>query len=402
LTQTYPRFDGDTAGPFIRDLARGLVSGGDEVTVLTPHAPEVRDRWVEEGVEAVSFRYAPEGSEVLGYGRSLSKDEAIRWRAGAVTPLYSLAARKALRSLVEKRDFDLVHGHWVVPNGLIVSAAALGLPTAVGLHGSDVFLAERKGVRSLVRWAMKRTRLLTGCSPELVDRICALGFPRDRSRVIPYGVDTEQFSPAPERRRIWREKLSIPSQAIVGLGVGRMVTKKGFHVLLEVLPEILERVPQAHMIFGGEGDRLEEFQKQMSPWIDRVHFPGVIYRDTLPDLYRCADFFVLPAVHDSQGNVDGLPNVILEGMASGLPIVASGISGIPLAVNHEREGLLVAEENRPKLSAALHRIYSDAQLRETLGAASRTKAISDLTWEAVAGRYREAYSEALAGAAVTV
>jgi len=371
------------------------------VTVLTPHAPEVRDRWEEEGVEAISFRYAPEGSEVLGYGRSLSKDESVRWRAGAVTPLYSLAARQALRSLVEKREFDLVHGHWLVPNGLIVSAAGLGLPTAVGLHGSDVFLAERAGVRSLVRWAMKRTRLLTGCSPELVDRVCALGFARERSRVIPYGVDTEQFSPAAERGLIWREKLSIPSQAIVGLGVGRMVTKKGFHVLLEVLPQILERIPEAHIILGGDGDRLEEFQRQMSPWQGRVHFPGVIYRDTLPDLYRSADFFVLPAVHDSQGNVDGLPNVILEGMASGLPIVASGISGIPLAVSHEREGILVAEENRPELLAALDRIYSDEQLRQRMGAASRAKATSELTWEAVASRYRQAYSEALAGFAVT-
>jgi len=367
------------------------------VTVLTPHGPEVRDHWIEAGVEAISFRYAPNGSEVLGYSRSLSQDEAIRWRAGAVAPLYSLAARRALRALVKERHFDLVHGHWVVPNGLIVNAAALGLPTAVGLHGSDVFLAERWGVRSMVRWAMQRTRLLTGCSPELVDRVCAMGFDRRRSRVIPYGVDTEQFSPAPDRRQIWRQKLSIPSDATVGLGVGRMVTKKGFHVLLEVLPRLLERLPDAHMILGGEGDRLEEFHRQMSPWAGRVHFPGVILRDTLPDLYRSADFFVLPAVHDRRGNVDGLPNVILEAMASGLPIVASRISGIPLAISHEREGLLVSEGDRSGLASALSKVYSDADLRQGMGDAALARSAAELTWGAVAGRYQQAYSEALAG-----
>lgn len=346
-------------------------------------------------MEAISFRYAPEGSEVLGYSRSLDKDEAIRWRAGLVAPLYSLAARRALRNLVGRREFDLVHGHWVVPNGLIVNASGLGIPTAIGLHGSDVFLAERPGVRELVRWAMKRTRLLTGCSPELVDRICSLGFDRQRSHVIPYGVDVEQFSPAPDRRQIWRQQLSIPAAATIGLGVGRMVTKKGFHVLLEVLPEFFERFPESHLILGGEGDRLEEFQRQMSAWEGRIHFPGVIYRDTLPDLYRCADFFVLPAVHDRRGNVDGLPNVILEAMASGLPIVASDISGIPLAVVNEQNGLLVAEEDRSGLANALDRICADGELRLQMGAASRAKAESELTWRAVADRYRQAYGNAL-------
>ena len=174
-----------------------------------------------------------------------------------------------------------------------------------------------------------------------------------------------------------------------------MVTKKGFHVLLEVLPEILRAVPESHLVLGGEGDRLEEFRRAMEPWVGRVHFPGVVYRDTLPDLYRCADFFVLPAVHDSQGNVDGLPNVILEAMASGLPIVASGISGIPLAVEHEKQGLLVREHDRPGLSTTLQRIYTESDLRLRWGRASRRKAESDLTWTAVADRYRGAYRAAL-------
>jgi glycosyltransferase involved in cell wall biosynthesis len=128
-----------------------------------------------------------------------------------------------------------------------------------------------------------------------------------------------------------------------------------------------------------------------------VHLPGAVLRDTLPDLFRAADVFVLPAVHDREGNVDGLPNVILEAMASGLPVVASGISGIPLAVEGGASGLLVPEGDVQALTAALLRLLEDGQEARRMGERGRRKAESELTWEAVAARHREAYELALAG-----
>src|SRR4029077_16872804 len=118
---------------------------------------------------------------------------------------------------------------------------------------------------------------------------------------------------------------------------------KGFQVLLAALPRLLAELPELHVVLAGAGDLLAGFQAAPAPWAGRVHFPGSVLRDTLPDLYRAADLFVLPAVHDQKGNVDGLPNVILEAMASGLPVVASGISGVPLAVEEGRTGRLVPE-----------------------------------------------------------
>jgi hypothetical protein len=88
LTQTYPRFPGDTSGPFIRDLALGLVRRGDRVTVLTPHAPGLAPGWNDGGVEVLTFRYAPERHEVLGYGRSLEADEKVKGGAARVAPLF--------------------------------------------------------------------------------------------------------------------------------------------------------------------------------------------------------------------------------------------------------------------------------------------------------------------------
>ena len=202
------------------------------MTVLTPHAEGVEASWNDEGVVVRSFRYAPERLEVLGYGRSLSSDETVRATAGAVAPLYALAARSALKRESITGSYDLVHAHWVVPNGIVAGLARVDVPVAVGLHGSDVFMAEKVVIRPWVRMALNRSSLLTGCSPELVDRVCRLGFERSRSEVIPYGVDVDLFKPDPERGQIWRQKLGVPPDAVVALGVGRMVTKKGVHVLL--------------------------------------------------------------------------------------------------------------------------------------------------------------------------
>jgi glycosyltransferase involved in cell wall biosynthesis len=415
LTQTYPRFPDDIAGPFVEELARALVRMGDRVTVLAPHAAGLAPRWEAGGVEVITFRYAPEAAEVLGYGRSLAADVRMRRGAAAVAPLYALAARRAVARQLRRRRFDLVHAHWIVPNGVAAAAAlprrgaaagragAAGAvpPLAIGLHGSDVFLAERRGVRGLARWALARTRLLTGSSPELVERVCALGFPAERARVIPYGVDTVRFSPDPGRRGAWRGRLGVPSGAPLLLGVGRMAAKKGFGVLAAALPPLLGAFPELHVVLAGGGDLLPQLAAETEAWRGRVHLPGPVLRDTLPDLYRAADLFVSPAVHDERGNVDGLPNVILEAMASGLPVVASGISGIPLAVEDGASGLLVPERDAAALGAALQRLLGDGEAARRMGERGRRKAESELTWEAIAARHREAYALALraAGAA---
>lgn len=384
--------------------------------MLAPHAPDVPAAWEVDGVEVRTFRYAPESLELVGYSRSLDRDESLKFGAVLSTPLYFLGALRALRRLCKQRRFDLVQAHWVVPNALITApllgswlggrdARPKGAPAlAVGLHGSDVFLAEKPGVRTAVSWALRRSQVLTGCSPELVDRVAALGFPRDEAAVIPYGVDVEVFRPdgnpgADE----WRRKLGVADGAPLVLTVGRMATKKGFQVLLPQLEALLRAHPDAHFVFAGAGDRLREFQAIAAALPagtrpdgkERVHFPGAVYRDTLPDLYRAANLFVLPAVHDGASNVDGLPNVILEAMASGLPVIASRLSGIPLAVEDGVTGCLVPEQDGEALRQALDDLLGDPDRCRRWGAAGRRKTEAELTWDAVAARYREAYQRGL-------
>ncbi len=371
--------------------------GGDRVTVLAPHAAGLPERWQEGGVEVQTFRYAPEGAERLGYGRSLEADERVKGAALLVAPLYALAARRAVARLLARRRFDLFHAHWLVPNAVAAPGRPRRVPLAVGLHGSDVFLAERRLLGPAVRHTLRRTALLTSCSPELIERVCALGYPAARARVIPYGVDALSFSPGNPNGADWRRRLGVPQAAPLLLGVGRMATKKGFQVLLEAAPAVLGAHPTAHLVLAGGGDLLPRLRKAAAPWPGRIHFPGSVAHDELPSLYRAADLFVLPAVHDARGNVDGLPNVILEAMASGLPVVSTRVSGIPLAVEHGETGLLVAEGSASELAAALGNLLAAPERRRAMGEAGRRKVERELTWDAVAARYRAAYRETIAG-----
>ncbi len=406
LTQTYPRWPGDTSGPFIREIARGLVRGGDSVTVLVPRGPQVRRSWNDDGIEVRSFAYAPPPLAVLGYGRSLAADERVRVPAALAAPSYLLAAARAVASELRRHRHHVLHAHWLAPNGLVALWPGLrnrATLVAAGLHGSDVFLAERPAARPFVRRALARCGLLTGCSPELVERVRRIGPVGGPARVIPYGVDVDAFRPASERPgragvSSWRDRLAIPADARVLLAVGRLATKKGFLVLLDVLPGLLAEFDDLHAIIAGDGDLMHEIQGARAAWRDehraRLHLPGAVSHNRLPGLYRSADLFVLPAIHDPQGNVDGLPNVILEALATGLPVVATAISGIPLAIESGVEGILVPEQDSPALAAALADLLGSPERRRTMGARARNRAESELTWDQVAAQYRQAYRDA--------
>ena len=101
----------------------------------------------------------------------------------------------------------------------------------------------------------------------------------------------------------------------------------------------------------------------------------------LPRYFAMADAVVVPSVRDEAGNVDGLPNVLLEAMASAKAIVATNVAGIPEALRDGREGLLVAEKDPSAIAAALEELIESQELRERLGVAARQRVEEDLSWQ---------------------
>ena len=391
VTQTYPRFKGDTNGPFIEQLAVALLNLGHEVTTIVPHAIMVPPTRHHAGVRVESFRYLPACWECIGYSGTLRKDTHVAWASKLAAPFYLWGVRRAVQRALRRDHFDVFHAHWLVPNAVALTGAPLPPSYIISMHGSDVFLAERVYFRPWATREIRRCTYLTGSSPEFIQRAQHLGLPESRGRVVPYGVDGDKFSPRQGDGHVWRERLGISGKDLLLLGVGRMVDKKGFQYLLDAAPDILSDHPNLHIVLAGDGDRLADFRERVYSMQERIHLPGAVSHDELPSLLQAADMFTLPAIHDQSGNVDGLPNVVLEAMASGLPVVASAISGIPMAVTDQVSGLLVPEKDSRALRNAVGRLASDPSLRKLLARGARERVLQAFTWEAVARQFVDLY-----------
>jgi glycosyltransferase involved in cell wall biosynthesis len=180
--------------------------------------------------------------------------------------------------------------------------------------------------------------------------------------------------------------------------ISRLVYKKGLTYLLEALPGIRERHPDVVLVIGGYGDLREDLEQRAHQLgvAANVRFPGQLARDRAARYIGAADVFVVPSIRDQGGNVDGLPNVLLEGMSAARPIVASRVAGIPEVIVDGEHGLLVPERDPDALAAAITCLLDDRALAQRLGAAARDHILEDLTWDATAARFEAAYRRALA------
>jgi glycosyltransferase involved in cell wall biosynthesis len=132
-----------------------------------------------------------------------------------------------------------------------------------------------------------------------------------------------------------------------------------------------------------------------------VHFAGNVSQDTVGAWFAAADVVAVPSVRDDSGNVDGLPNTLLEGLASGTPIVTTAAGGIGGVVEHDRNALVVAERDPRGLAEAIDTLLASAERRAGLGRAGRALVDERFGWDAAAARFEAAYDRALAFKSLT-
>ena len=394
VTSSYPKFPGDTTAPFIEEMARGVVARGHRVDVVLPRHPDLR-RPDEAGLRFFPYSYVPDDRLALwGYAQSLASDVKVKRLVYALAPLVAASLRSGLAERLREARYDALHVHWVVPNAAMVYdvSRSLQVPLVVSLHGSDVFLAERFAPAGwLAGRAFRRAGFVTACSGDLRQRAVALGADPARARTVPYGVDVQAFRPDLDVTGV-RARLGVPQGATLVLALGRLVEKKGFTHLVEAAAGLRD----VHVVIAGQGDLREDLLRQARAAGAAVCFPGNLERGLMARALAAADVVAIPSVVDSAGNVDGLPNTLLEALASGRPVVASRVAGIPEVVHDGENGLLVPQKDAPALRAALVRLAGDPAGRERLGRAARAYAVEHLTWDAVARACEEGYVAAAA------
>jgi glycosyltransferase involved in cell wall biosynthesis len=398
LATSYPRFPGDTIGTFMEPIAKGVAALGHEVHMVLPWHPKWDRPSSDGGVQFHVFRYAPhQALNVFGYAGALRQDTHLRWSAWASAPLGLAASFQAARRVAREVGATVLHGHWLVPSGAVVVALPGNLPTVISLHGSDVYVAERHGVvRAVARRTLARVGWVTACSDDLRDRTIRLGAAPDRIETVPYGVDADRFGPDPVARRRIRLDQGFGPDDLVLFAAGRFVSKKGFEFLIDAVASLAPQWPALRLVLAGGGDLDEPLRTRARQRgvADRVVFPGILTQGEVAAFLAASDIAVVPSVHDERGNVDGLPNTVMEALASGTPVVASRVAGIPSVITHGSTGWLVPERNTEALTAGIGHLLSHPETRAALGDAARQHVRQHHSWARVARQMESAYDRA--------
>ena len=307
-------------------------------------------------------------------------------------PLFALSfVAGVIRALVKLRPkYDLIHTHqglWeAIATGLgrdfLENAPILVQPASSGYYGEAEELARTKGFPILRRLAI-RNPMFAAISEDIERQWHALGVPNDRIVRTASGVDAEHFRPDPSS-----VAASLPEGPKV-LFTGRLHPQKNLDVLLNAWPDVVKSSPATLVLVGDGVDRkrLEEKAKRLGV-ANSVHFTGAV--DDPAEYLRAADVFVLPSV------AEGMSNSLLEGMASGLPCIASEIGGNIDLLDHGRTGWLVAPDDRPGWTEAILRVLQDAALGRFVGGEARRRIEHEFALPVVVDRYLDIYRQMLA------
>lgn len=389
LASTYPRWRDDHEPGFVHELSRRLANDY-EVIALVPDAPGADASGMLDGVEVVRYRYAPRRLQTLVNNGGIAVNlQRAPWK-WLLVPGFVLAQYWQARRLVAKRRIDVVHAHWLLPQGLIARGLSRShrVPYLVTSHGGDLF-----GLRGRLSTALKRrvaqcTAGMTVVSSAMRQEADRIGLCPPRMQVIPMGVDLrERFIP----------DANVPREASTLLFVGRLVAKKGLPHLLDALPLVLADRPDAILKIAGFGPEEQALraQAQRLGIADRVQFLGATPQQSLPDLYRRASLFVAPFVRDESGNQEGLPVVLMEAIGCGCPVIVGDVAGIADLLGESHLDVSVDPTDTRTLATSILRALQNPSKASAQIEAIRAAALESIDWTHIAAGYATAIEIAM-------
>lgn len=367
INYEYPPLGGG-AGQATASLAAEFAELGHEVVVLTS-----------------AFRDLPR-EESPRSGVQIYRVPVWRRRADRCTPLEMLtfcaaAAWKGWR-LTGGRPFTASIAFFGIPSGPVawLLRTLRGVPFITSLRGGDVpgfqpyqLRLHHWLLRPAIRAIWRRSHAVVANSTGL-QALALRTAPELPIAVIPNGVDSGRFSPAPPDPTPPRSPLRL-------LFVGRLSFQKGVDTLLRALARIGGSELRLMLVGDGPERASLEAQARAAGLAGQVRFSGWQERAALPEIYRAADCFVFPS------RDEGMPNALLEAMATGLPLIASRIAGNEELVLPGVNGLLVPADDVEALADALRKLLADPSARAEMGRASRRRALAEYGWRSSAQAY---------------
>lgn len=349
-------------------LAEAQAAAGHEVTVLVA-APEGPTRITrEEGVKVI---------------------RAHRWATVASTPLSGAFFRQ-----VASLHADIAHLHFPHPPGEVANWLLRPARRTVITYHADV--VRQKGLlrlyAPLMRRILRRADRILVTSPFYAEGSPHLAPLRERCSVVPLGVDLDRFSTTtPRRRESARAAFGLPAEAPLAVFVGRLRYYKGLDMVLKALPHM----PELHLLVAGSGPYLEPWKALARELgvAPRAHFAGDVSDELLPDTYATGDLFVLPAT----SRAEAFGTVLLEAMASELPVVSTELGTGTSWVNRDGETGLVVPPSQPEaLAKAMSYLMENPDKRLAMGRAARERVAACFSRKAMVENVESVYREVLA------
>jgi glycosyltransferase involved in cell wall biosynthesis len=316
-----------------------------------------------------------------------------RWRRlpkiGVLLDGYLLAAfsRRTVEEVAAAFDFDLIDTHWVYPDGF--AAARLGRrlrkPVVLTARGTDVNdFCFRWPLRDFAREALRGATRLVAVSHALKQRMAETGVPAERITVIHNGVDTSAFRPADREEA--RGALGIPDGETVLFSAGDLLETKGFQHLIAGLA-LAPPNSQGRLHVAGEGPYRQALERLAAEkgLSGRVRLLGRLGREELARWYQAADFFCFGSLRE------GCPNVVIEALACGTPVVSARVGAAPELIEEGRTGLLFEPGSPEGFARALGDALARPWDREAIAAAGSRR-----SWDQVAREYCSVFEEAKA------
>ena len=364
FTSLYPNAVQPRHGVFVEERLRHLVDSGRITATVVAPVPWFPFRHPRFGAYS-AFARVPVHEQRHGIQISHPRYPAIPKLSTSIAPwLMYRALLPVLRKLqADGTDFDLIDAHYFYPDGVAAArlGAALGKPVVITARGTDVtWIPRYRRPRAQIRWAAERAAAVVAVSQALKDKVAALGVDPGKIAVLRNGVDLDRFKP--RDRTVIRAKWGLTGP--VWLTVGHLVALKGVHIAITALA----RVPDTTLLIAGEGPeqgKLRGLVEQLGLHA-RVRMLGAIPHAQLCDYYNAADALV----HASSR--EGMPNVVLESLACGTPVVAAPFAGISELLDAPEAGEIAAQRSAEAVAAAWLRLRDRAPTRAaTRGVAER-------------------------------
>lgn len=400
-TSNFPRWADDSTTPFVLHLAQDLQALGWQVDVLAPHAPGAAKSETLGGVQVDRFRYLwPERQQTVCYQGgaliNLRKNPVNKLKLPALVGAETLAIARRLRA----RHYDLLHSHWILPQGFTgrIARAVSPLPHVLTVHGGDIFGLRGRLMRRFKRAALRGADAVTVNSSATRQAVLDTAGTLPRVERIPMGA---AVNPPDARQQALAAELRAAHRHVDGpllLFVGRVVEEKGVEDLLQATKLLSRSHPDVLTLIVGEGqDRADMARTAGELGIaDRTRFIGWVNPEDIPAYMRAADVFIGPSRTGRNGWIEAQGLTFLEAMGAGVPVIATRSGGIVDAVIDGETGLLVDERAPEQIALAVERLLTDTAFAARLSAAAATRVRRDFSRQASAGRFSDLFSALLA------